>query len=63
MTYVQCILIIFIAQRFASNQAMITYIYLNVDECWLTPLMSQQRFKRQMFLKYAIIPENMVFED
>ncbi len=38
-------------------------IYLNVDVCWLTSCMQQQRFKLQIMLKYAVIPENVVSED
>ncbi len=42
---------------------MFTYIYLNVDECWLTSSMPQQRFKLQILLDYAVIQENVVSED
>ncbi len=42
--------------------AMFTYIYLNVDECWLKSSMSQQRFELQILLNYAVIPENVVSE-
>ncbi len=43
--------------------AMFMYIYLNVNECWLTSSMPQQRFKLQIKLNYAAIPENVVSED
>ncbi len=39
---------------------MFTYIYLNVDECWLTSSMAHQRFKLQIDLKCANI-EKIVF--
>ncbi len=39
--------------------AMITYIYLDVDECWLTPSMPQQRVKLQISLNYANIEQNV----
>ncbi len=42
---------------------MLTYVYLNVDECKLTSSIPQQSFKLQMYLNYAIIPENVVFEE
>ncbi len=42
---------------------MFTYIYLNVDECWLTWSMPQQIFNLYILLKYAVIPENVISED
>ncbi len=60
------VLLVFIAWRFAklnSDLDMLTYIYLNVDDCWLTSSMPQQRFNIQMFLNYAVIPENVISED
>ncbi len=42
---------------------MFIYIYLNVDECWLTSSMPQQRFKLHILLNYAQIPENVISED
>ncbi len=42
---------------------MLTYIYFNVDECWLTSSMPQQRFKLQILFNYAVIPENDISED
>ncbi len=41
---------------------MLTYIYLNVDEFWLTYPMPEQRFKLQIVINYAVIPENVVSE-
>ncbi len=32
---------------------MLTYIYHNVDDCWLTSSMPQQRFKLHISLNYA----------
>ncbi len=44
--------------------AMLTYIYRNMDKCWLTSSMSQQKFKLQIYLiKYTVIPENVICED
>ncbi len=37
---------------------MVTYIDLNVDECWLISSMPQQRFKLQLSLKYVNIEQN-----
>ncbi len=48
-----------ICDKLSRDLAMVTYIYLNVDECWLTSSM----FKLQMLLNYAVIPENVVSED
>ncbi len=42
---------------------MLTYIYLNVDECWLSSPMPLQRFKLQILLKYAVNPVNVISED
>ncbi len=42
---------------------MLTYIYLNADECWLTSSMPQQRFKLQTLFNYAVFLENVVSED
>ncbi len=39
------------------------YIYLNVDECLLASSMPHQRFKLQVLLNYAVIPENVISED
>ncbi len=40
--------------------ALFAYIYLNVDECWLTSSMLEQRFKLQIVINYVVIPENVV---
>ncbi len=37
---------------------MFTAIYLDVDECWLTSSMPQQRLKLQLSLHYANIEQN-----
>ncbi len=63
VTQFQYILIISIARIFAgylrqTKEAMLTYIYLNVDECWLTSSMRQQRFKLQISFHYANIEQN-----
>ncbi len=42
---------------------MLTYIHLNVDDCCLTSSMLQQRFKFQIVLNYAVIPENVISEN
>ncbi len=42
---------------------MFTYIYLNVDGCWLTSSMPQESFKVHILLNYALIPENVFSED
>ncbi len=42
---------------------MLTYIYLNVDDCLLTSSMPQHMFKLQILLNYAVIPENVISED
>ncbi len=34
---------------------MLIYLYLDVDECWLTYSMPQQRFKLHISLNYANI--------
>ncbi len=52
-----------ICDKLSRDFAMFTYIYLNVDGCWLTSSMPQQRFKFQIVLNYAVILENVVFED
>ncbi len=48
--------------KLRKDLAMFTYIYRNVDECWLTSSMPQQRFKLQILLNYAVIPENIISE-
>ncbi len=53
-----------ICDKLSRDLDMLTYIYLNVDDCWLTSSMPQQRFKLQKKLvNYAVIPENVIFED
>ncbi len=42
---------------------MFTYIYLNVDECWLTSSMQSKGLKLQMLLNYTVIPEIVISED
>ncbi len=39
---------------------MLTYIYLNMDECWLTSPIPQQSFKLQIYLNYGIFEQNVV---
>ncbi len=50
-----------ICNKLRRDLAMFAYIYLNVDECWLTPPIAQQRFKLQILLNYAAIPENVEY--
>ncbi len=52
-----------ICDKLSSDLAMLTYIYLNVDDCRLTSSMPQQRFKHQTWLNYAVIPENVISKD
>ncbi len=40
---------------------MLTYIFLNVNECWLTSSMPQQMFKLQISLNYVNIKQNVFF--
>ncbi len=42
-----------ICNKLKRGLAMLTYIYLNVNECWLSSFMPQQSFKLQIFLNYA----------
>ncbi len=41
---------------------VLSYIFPNVDECWLTSFIRKQRFKLQISLNYAVIKENVVSE-
>ncbi len=50
-------------EQLSRDLAALTYIYLNVDDCWLTSSMPQQRFKLQILLNYAVILENVISED
>ncbi len=52
-----------ICDKLSRDLAMLTYIYLNMDDCWLTSPMPQQMFKLQMLLNYALIPENVISEE
>ncbi len=52
-----------ICDKLIRDLVMLTYIYLNVDDCWLTSHMPQKIFKLQMLLNYAVIPENVIYED
>ncbi len=51
-----------ICYKLSRDLAMLTYIYLNVDDCWLTFSIPQQRFKLQILLSYAVITENIISE-
>ncbi len=51
-----------ICDKLSRHLSMLTYIYLNVDECWLTSPMPYQRFKLQILLNYAVNPENFISE-
>ncbi len=46
-----------------TKKVVLIYIYLNVDDCWLTSSMRQQMFNLQILLNYAVIPENVISED
>ncbi len=39
---------------------MLAYIYLNVDECWLTSSRPQKRVSLQISLNYANIEQNEI---
>ncbi len=39
------------------------YIYIDVNECWLTSSMPSKGLTLQMLLNCAVIPENVVSED
>ncbi len=52
-----------ICDKLSRDLAMLTYIYLNVDNCWSTSSMSQWRFKLQLLLNNAVIPEHFISED
>ncbi len=52
-----------ICDKLSRDQTMLTYIYLNVGDCWLTSPMPQKMFKLQMLLNYAVIQENVIYED
>ncbi len=41
---------------------MLTYIYFDMDDCWLTYCMLQQMVKLKISLNYALIPENVISE-
>ncbi len=68
ITYFRYILIIIIAEicnKIRRDLAMFIYIYLNVDECWLTILLCPGKGlnKLQILLNYAVIPEHVISED
>ncbi len=44
-----------ICDKLSRHLSMLTYIYLDVDECWLTSSMSEQMFKLQISLNYGTI--------
>ncbi len=50
-----------ICDKLNRDLDMLIYIYLNVDDCWLTSSMPQQRFKNQSLLNYAVIPKTKKF--
>ncbi len=52
-----------ICDKLSRDWAMLSYIYLNVDECCLTSSMPQQRFKLEIVLNYAVMPNNVISED
>ncbi len=52
-----------ICDKLSRDLAMFTYIYVNVDKCWLTSSMPQQMFKLQILLIYAVLRENDISED
>ncbi len=52
-----------ICDKLKRDLAMFTYIYLNVDECWLISSIPQQKFKLQILHNYPVIPENVISED
>ncbi len=52
-----------ICYKLRKHLVVLTYIYFNVDEWWLTSSMPQQRVKLQIVLNYDVIPENVISED
>ncbi len=52
-----------ICDKLRRELAMFTYIYFNVDECWLTSYMPSKGLKFQMLFNYAVIPEKVISED
>ncbi len=52
-----------ICDKLSRDLGMLTYIYLNVNDCWLTSSMPQQKFKFHILLNYGVIPENVISED
>ncbi len=49
-----------ICDKLSRDLYMLTYIYVNVDDCLLTYSMPQQRFKLQIVINYVVIPENII---
>ncbi len=49
-----------ICNKLSRHLYMLTYIYLNVDECWLTSSMHHESFKLQISLNYGSIKQNVV---
>ncbi len=47
-----------ICNKLRSDLAMLNYIYLDVDDCWLTSSMPEQKFKLQNSPNYANIEQN-----
>ncbi len=58
--YIYCMQI---CDKLSRDLAMLSYLNLNVDDCWLTSSMPQQMFKLQILLNHAVIPENVISED
>ncbi len=50
-----------ICDKLMRDLAMLTYIYYDVDECWLTHSVTQQRFKLHISLNYANIEQNAFY--
>ncbi len=49
-----------ICDKLSRHLSMLTYIYLNVDECSLTSFVPQQSFKLQISLNYGKLKLNVV---
>ncbi len=52
-----------ICDNLSRDIAMLTYIYLNVNDYWLISSMPQQRFKLKLLLNCEVVPEHVISED
>ncbi len=52
-----------ICNKLSWDLAVLTYIYLNVDECLINIFYAPPKVKLHILLNYAVIPENVISED